>query len=74
MKKKIIIFSFIFIVLIGVRAWASTENTIDSDTQNKISNLYNYITNLKLEEELFNDMSPKEFVEYIVKNLSLIHI
>ena len=68
MKKKIIIFSFIFIVLIGVRAWASTENTIDSDTQNKISNLYNYITNLKLEEELFNDMSPKEFVEYIVKN------
>ena len=68
MKKKILIFSFIFIVLIGVRAGASTEGTIDSDTQNKISNLYNYITNLKLEEELFNDMTPKEFVEYIVKN------
>lgn len=67
MKEKIIILVLILICSVGVKVKAA-ESNIDKDTESKMNNLYNYITNLKLEEELFNDMNPKEFVESILKN------
>ena len=78
-KSKILILIIVFITLFSIPAYGiegdgkedktKTENIkLEEDTEKKIDGLYNYITNMKFEDELLNELNPKEFVKSYIKD------
>ncbi|WP_034849623.1 stage III sporulation protein AE [Clostridium hydrogeniformans] len=78
-KSKILILIIVFITLFSIPAYGiegdgkedktKTENSkLEEDTEKKIDGLYNYITNMKFEDELLNELNPKEFVKSYIKD------
>ena len=65
MKKILLILLFIICLPIGVQA--AEIGKLGEKEQIEISNLYEYITNVKTKYEVFNDMEPRAFVEEFMK-------
>lgn len=65
MKKILIILLFLICLPISVQATEIGE--IGAKEEKEISNLYEYITNIKTQYEIFNDMEPRTFVEEFMK-------
>ncbi|MBZ9608392.1 stage III sporulation protein AE [Clostridium estertheticum] len=65
MKKIIIILLFLICLPIGVQA--TQPGKLGEKEEKEISNLYEYITNIKTKYEIFNDMDPRTFVEQFIK-------
>lgn len=68
MKKFIIILLLIISLLPGKFAMAEEVIEAKDIDDGKIETLYNYITNMKGEFELLNNMNPKDYVQYFIKN------
>lgn len=68
MKKFIIILLLIISLLPGKFAMADEIIETKDIDDGKIETLYNYITNMKGEFELLNNMNPKDYVQYFIKN------
>lgn len=64
--KKIIVF-LLLIICLPINVQATEVGKIGEKEQKEISSLYEYITNIKTEYEMFNDMNPKTFVEEFMK-------
>lgn len=65
MKKILLILLLLICLPISVQA-IETGKTGETD-EREISNLYEYITNIKSKYEIFNDMEPRTFVEEFMK-------
>jgi len=68
--KKMGLFLICLICLIYVPISVQATETgkkLGAKQQQEISNLYDYISNVKTKYEIFNDMDPKTFVEQFVK-------
>jgi len=65
MKKILIILLFLICLPICVQATEIGE--IGVKEEKEISNLYEYITNIKTQYEIFNEMDPRTFVEEFMK-------
>ena len=65
MKKILLILLFIIYLPIGVQA--AEIGKVGEKEEIEISNLYEYITNVKTKYEVFNDMEPRAFVEEFMK-------
>ena len=68
MKKFIIILLLIISLLPSKFAMAEEVIETKDIDDGKIETLYNYITNMKGEFELLNNMNPKDYVQYFMKN------
>lgn len=66
--KKCIFILMIIVFLLPMKAYGSDDVNIDEEQTGKINGLYNYISNMKNDSELINDMSPKEFIENYMKS------
>lgn len=64
--KKITVF-LLLIICLPINVQATEVGKIGEKEQKEISSLYEYITNIKTEYEMFNDMNPKTFVEEFMK-------
>ncbi|MEW8955698.1 stage III sporulation protein AE [Clostridium sp.] len=78
-KSKILILTIVFITLFSIPAYGVDEERknnkteeeniqLEEDTEKKIDDLYNYITNMKFEDELLNELNPKEFVKSYIED------
>jgi len=65
MKKILLI--LIFLICLPISVQATQTGTIGEKEQSEISNLYEYISNVKTKYEIFNDMEPRTFVEQFIK-------
>jgi len=65
MKKIIMI--LLLLICLPISVQATEIGKIGEKQQAEISNLYDYITNIKTKYEIFNDMEPKAFVEQFLK-------
>lgn len=65
MKKIIII--LLLLICLPISVQATEIGKIGEKQQEEITNLYDYITNIKTKYEIFNDMEPKAFVEQFLK-------
>jgi stage III sporulation protein AE len=65
MKKILLILLLLICLPISVQA-TEVGKTREAD-EREISNLYEYITNIKSNYEIFNDMEPRTFVEEFMK-------
>lgn len=60
-----IIFIIMMIILpINVQAY---EGNVPDENSNEVESLYNYISNMKMQDELLNDMNPREYVSSFLK-------
>ena len=69
MKKILISLFIIFITFMifptfQVQAY---EGNVSSESSSEVENLYNYISNMKTQDELLNDMDPREYVSSFLK-------
>ena len=69
MKKILISFFMTFIIFMIMSPFCvqAYEGKIGIECSSEVENLYNYISNMKLQEELLNDMDPKEYVSAFLK-------
>lgn len=70
MKKILIILLFLICLPISVQAsqiGTMGTTTIGEKEEKEISNLYDYISDVKTKYEIFNDMDPRTFVEEFMK-------
>jgi len=68
MKKILLILLFLICLPISVQAaQAAQVSEIGEKEQTEISNLYDYISNVKTKYEIFNDMQPRTFVDQFIK-------
>ncbi|MBU3110667.1 stage III sporulation protein AE [Clostridium lacusfryxellense] len=65
MKKILLI--LLFLICLPISVQAAEIGQIGEKEQTEISNLYDYISNVKTKYEIFNDMEPKAFVEQFIK-------
>ena len=65
MKKILLI--LIFLICFPISVQATQTGAIGEKEQSEISNLYEYISNVKTKYEIFNDMEPRTFVEQFIK-------
>jgi stage III sporulation protein AE len=65
MKKIIII--LLLLICLPITVQATEIGKLGESEQSEISNLYEYITKIKTQNEIFNDMDPKAFVEGFMK-------
>jgi len=65
MKKILLI--LLFLICLPISVQATQTGTIGEKEQSEISNLYEYISNVKTKYEIFNDMDPGTFVEKFIK-------
>ncbi|MBU3091549.1 stage III sporulation protein AE [Clostridium sp. CM028] len=65
MKKIIII--LLFLICLPISVQATQPGKLGEKEEKEISNLYDYITNIKTKYEIFNDMDPRTFVEQFIK-------
>lgn len=73
--KLLIVLLVFFIVPGGFKVYAQSEKinfvnqeVLDSEQQQEISELYDYITKVKNEYELIGNMNPKKYVDNFMKN------
>ena len=68
MKKILMVLIFsLCLVYFPINVQALETGQIGEKQQLEITNLYDYISNVKTKYEVFNDMQPKTFVEQFVK-------
>ena len=68
MKKILMVLIFsLCLVYFPINVQALETGQIGEKQQLEITNLYDYISNVKTKYEIFNDMQPKTFVEQFVK-------
>ena len=67
MKKIILILLMIIMLPFSVQASGAVKDTIDSEENSQIEQLYNYIVNMKTDYEVLNDLNAKEFVKEFIK-------
>ena len=65
MKRILIV--LLFLICLPISVQATDLGKIGGNEQTEISNLYDYISNVKTKYEIFNDMDPKTFVEQFTK-------
>jgi stage III sporulation protein AE len=65
MKKLLII--LLFLICLPICVQATEIGKLGEKDQTEISNLYNYITDIKTKYEIFNDMEPRAFVDQFMK-------
>lgn len=65
MKKILLI--LVLLICLPISVQAAELGSKGETSQKEINNLYEYITNIKSEYEIFNDMEPKTFVEEFMK-------
>ena len=65
MKKIILI--LLLIICLPISVQATQINKIGQKEEREISNLYDYISNIKTKYEIFNDMEPRAFVDGFMK-------
>lgn len=65
MKKILLI--LLFLICLPISVQAAEIGQIGEKEQTEISNLYEYISNVKTQYEIINDMEPKAFVEQFIK-------
>lgn len=65
MKKIIIV--LLLLICLPISVQATQPGKIGEKEEKEISNLYEYITNIKTKYEIFNDMDPRTFVEQFIK-------
>ena len=65
MKKILLI--LLLLICLPISVQATEIGKIGEKEQMEISNLYDYITNIKTKYEIFNDMEPRAFVEGFMK-------
>ena len=65
MKKILLI--LLFILSLNISVQATEIGKIGEKQQTEINNLYDYISNVKSQYEIFNDMQPQTFVEQFIK-------
>jgi len=66
MMKKILLI-LLFLICFPISVQATEVGQIGEKEQTQISNLYEYISNVKTQYEIINDMQPKDFVEQFIK-------
>lgn len=64
--KKILLI-LLFLLCLPISVQATEVGKIGESQQKEINNLYDYISNVKTQYEIFNDMNPKTFVEQFIK-------
>ena len=65
MKKILLI--LLLLICLPISVQATEVGKVGEVEQQEISSLYDYITNIKTEYELFNDMEPRAFVDGFMK-------
>lgn len=65
MKKILLI--LLFLLSLNISVQAAEIGKIGEKQQTEINNLYDYISNVKSQYEIFNDMQPQTFVEQFIK-------
>ncbi|HEY8892480.1 MAG TPA: stage III sporulation protein AE [Clostridium sp.] len=65
MKKILLI--LLFLICLPISVQATEIGKVGVKEQQEISNLYDYISNVKTKYEIFNDMEPRAFVEQFIK-------
>ena len=66
--KKILLFLVLFLLL-PIFAYGNEQQTIEElENTREINELYNYINNLQLEEELLSGFNTREYISYFLKN------
>jgi stage III sporulation protein AE len=65
MKKIIMI--LLLLICLPITVQATEIGKLGESEQSEISNLYEYITKIKTQNEIFNDMDPRTFVEGFMK-------
>ncbi len=65
MKRILII--LLFLICLPISVQATEIGKIGEKEEREISSLYEYITNIKTQHEIFNDMEPRTFVEQFMK-------
>lgn len=65
MKKILLI--LLFLICLPISVQATEIGKIGEREEKEISNLYEYISNIKTKYEIFNDMEPRTFVEEFMK-------
>lgn len=65
MKKIILI--LLLLICLPISVQATEIGKLGEKEQKEISNLYDYISNVKTKYEIFNDMDPRTFVEEFIK-------
>jgi len=65
MKKILLI--LLLLICLPISVQATEIGKTGATNEREISNLYEYITNIKSEYEIFNDMDPRTFVEEFMK-------
>lgn len=65
MKKILLI--LLFLICLPISVQATEIGKIGEKEQTEISNLYEYITNVKTKYEIINDMQPRTFVDQFIK-------
>ena len=67
MKRFLLV--LVFLMLIPIVAYGAEQQTIEEiENTKEINDLYQYINNLKLEEELISEFNTKEYISYFLKN------
>lgn len=69
MKKILILLFMIFMIfmILSPLCVQAYEGKITIESSSEVENLYNYISNMKTQDELLNDMDPKEYVSAFLK-------
>ncbi len=73
MKKLIVLVLLILLLPMGIGVRAEESETHETETQEtveveKMDDLYNYINNIKLQEELLNSLNIKDYLDFYLKN------
>lgn len=69
MKKFIMVFIFMIFLLVPFNVQAYTENPVlDKEQSREVQELYNYITNMKTEHEILNDIDIETYVKQYIKS------
>ncbi|WP_341349987.1 stage III sporulation protein AE [Clostridium polynesiense] len=68
MKKLIYLLLIILMFNTGISVKAAEENSYEELESEKIHSLYNYINDIKLQEELLNNLDIKDYLDYYLKN------
>jgi len=66
-KMGLFLICLICLIYVPISVQATETGKLGAKQQQEISNLYDYISNVKTKYEIFNDMDPKTFVEQFVK-------
>lgn len=65
MKKILLI--LLFLIYLPISVQATEVGKIGAKEESQISNLYEYISNIKTKYEIFNEMEPRTFVDQFMK-------